>query len=275
LVLLAGTFCYHVHRPCFFGLFWRSCWHFAYELQGKKRFDLDPPRGPFGTHVRCWSLWLRGWSVKLLSCKARPTISYSVCDLYCRFFFSTLPGIIILTARHLLCLKSLCFCSVFHCSLIVQDAPAIVESHYDVRIVGCSGGVGGKHLGLILHAKFELQWDNLVGIVYEHDVHIRELLEIWHGDSLLTETTDALDWRWHCSTLKNYCLRKTTWNWSGWYAEDEHDVTWFHLEKGKLYECPVCTQVFQVTTEFYMCKGVFGSSMDVSLCGRLASDQIS
>ncbi len=60
----------------------------------------------------------------------------------------------------------------------VQDAPAIVESHYDVRIVGCSGGVGGKHLGLILHAKFELQWDNLVGMVYEHNVHTRELLEI-------------------------------------------------------------------------------------------------
>jgi cytochrome c oxidase subunit 5b len=68
--------------------------------EGKKRFDLDPPRGPFGT----------------------------------------------------------------------QDAPAIVESHYDVRIVGCSGGVG----------------------------------------------------------------------------EDEHDVTWFHLEKGKPYECPVCSQVFQL-----------------------------
>ncbi len=32
-------------------------------------------------------------------------------------------------------------------SFNVQDAPAIVESHYDVRIVGCSGGVGGKHLG--------------------------------------------------------------------------------------------------------------------------------
>ncbi len=31
----------------------------------------------------------------------------------------------------------------------VQDAPAIVESHYDVRIVGCSGGVGGKHLDLM------------------------------------------------------------------------------------------------------------------------------
>jgi len=71
-----------------------------YQRQGKKRFDLDPPRGPFGT----------------------------------------------------------------------KEAPAIVESQYDVRIVGCSGGIG----------------------------------------------------------------------------EDEHDVTWFHLEKDKTYECPVCTQVFQL-----------------------------
>lgn len=31
------------------------------------------------------------------------------------------------------------------------------------------------------------------------------------------------------------------------FAEDEHDVTWFHLEKDQTYECPVCTQVFQVT----------------------------
>ena len=30
--------------------------------------------------------------------------------------------------------------------LISQEAPAIVESHYDVRIVGCSGGIGGKKL---------------------------------------------------------------------------------------------------------------------------------
>jgi hypothetical protein len=52
-----------------------------------------------------------------------------------------------------------------------------VESHYDARIVACSGGVGVKHLGLILHAKFELHWDNLVVIIYEHDVHTRELLE--------------------------------------------------------------------------------------------------
>jgi hypothetical protein len=29
--------------------------------------------------------------------------------------------------------------------------------------------------------------------------------------------------------------------------EDEHDVTWFFLEKGKKTECLVCNQVFQVT----------------------------
>jgi cytochrome c oxidase subunit 5b len=32
--------------------------------EGKKRFDLDPPRGPFGTHVRFWILYLRRLSVK-------------------------------------------------------------------------------------------------------------------------------------------------------------------------------------------------------------------
>lgn len=31
----------------------------------------------------------------------------------------------------------------------IQEAPAIVESHYDERIVGCSGGVGGKFLWMI------------------------------------------------------------------------------------------------------------------------------
>ncbi|MBA0788184.1 hypothetical protein Gotri_025132, partial [Gossypium trilobum] len=30
-------------------------------------------------------------------------------------------------------------------------------------------------------------------------------------------------------------------------AEDEHDVVWFWLEKGKLHECPVCSQYFVVS----------------------------
>ncbi|KAJ1257931.1 hypothetical protein BS78_10G034400 [Paspalum vaginatum] len=68
------------------------------ELQGKKRFDMDAPVGPFGT----------------------------------------------------------------------KEAPAVIQSYYNKRIVGCSGGEG----------------------------------------------------------------------------EDEHDVVWFWLEKGKPHECPVCTQYF-------------------------------
>ncbi|CAH8327402.1 unnamed protein product [Eruca vesicaria subsp. sativa] len=51
-----------------------------------------------------------------------------------------------------------------------KEAPAIVKSYYDKRIVGCPGGEG----------------------------------------------------------------------------EDEHDVVWFWLEKGKSFECPVCTQYFEL-----------------------------
>ncbi|KAL7099767.1 hypothetical protein ACP275_09G106000 [Erythranthe tilingii] len=29
-------------------------------------------------------------------------------------------------------------------------------------------------------------------------------------------------------------------------GEDEHDVVWFWLEKGKPHECPVCTQYFEL-----------------------------
>ncbi|KAJ6833483.1 putative cytochrome c oxidase subunit 5b-like [Iris pallida] len=68
------------------------------ELEGKKRFDMDAPEGPFGT----------------------------------------------------------------------KEAPAVIQSYYDKRIVGCPGGEG----------------------------------------------------------------------------EEEHDVVWFWLEKGKPHECPVCSQYF-------------------------------
>nr|ABK23674.1 unknown [Picea sitchensis] len=71
-----------------------------FELEGKLRFDLNPPSGPFGT----------------------------------------------------------------------KEAPAIVESYFDKRIVGCPGGAG----------------------------------------------------------------------------EEEHDVIWFWLEKDKSFECPVCSQFFQL-----------------------------
>ncbi|XP_010535130.1 PREDICTED: cytochrome c oxidase subunit 5b-1, mitochondrial-like [Tarenaya hassleriana] len=51
-----------------------------------------------------------------------------------------------------------------------KEAPAVIKSYYDKRIVGCPGGEG----------------------------------------------------------------------------EDEHDVVWFWLEKGKPYECPVCSQYFEL-----------------------------
>ncbi|ESQ27057.1 hypothetical protein EUTSA_v10019226mg [Eutrema salsugineum] len=51
-----------------------------------------------------------------------------------------------------------------------MEAPAVVKSYYDMRIVGCPGGEG----------------------------------------------------------------------------EDEHDVVWFWLEKGKSFECPVCSQYFKL-----------------------------
>ncbi|CAL9104981.1 unnamed protein product [Musa textilis] len=85
------------------------------ELEGKKRFDMDAPVGPFGT----------------------------------------------------------------------KEAPAVIQSYYDKRIVGCPGGEGGKLISL--------RW-------------------LWHSKCLL--------------------------------LQDEHDVVWFWLEKGKPHECPVCSQYF-------------------------------
>ncbi|KAJ8531331.1 hypothetical protein K7X08_026765 [Anisodus acutangulus] len=32
----------------------------------------------------------------------------------------------------------------------------------------------------------------------------------------------------------------------GGEGEDEHDVVWFWLEKGKPHECPVCSQCFKL-----------------------------
>jgi len=92
-----------------------------FELEGKQRFELEPPSGPFGTKVG----------------KAQQGIQYQQCS------------------------------KGFN---INNEAPAIIESYFDKRIVGCPGGAG----------------------------------------------------------------------------EEEHDVIWFWLEKDKPYECPVCSQYFQL-----------------------------
>ena len=38
------------------------------------------------------------------------------------------------------------FMFLFDCIQIIQEAPMIIESHYDERIVACCGGVGGKRI---------------------------------------------------------------------------------------------------------------------------------
>ncbi|RZC92010.1 hypothetical protein C5167_027899 [Papaver somniferum] len=73
-----------------------------------------------------------------------------------------------------------------------KDAPAIVKSTYDKRIVGCPGGEGVRN--------FDLSYNLMIN-------------------------------------QSNYF--KTP-------AEDEHDVVWFWLEKGKPHECSVCTQYFEL-----------------------------
>jgi hypothetical protein len=57
--------------------------------EGKKRFDLDPPRGAFGTHVRFWILNIRRLSVKLLTCQAMLTAS-STLSIISALYFSIL-----------------------------------------------------------------------------------------------------------------------------------------------------------------------------------------
>ncbi|KAJ4953884.1 hypothetical protein NE237_030716 [Protea cynaroides] len=43
----------------------------------------------------------------------------------------------------------------------------------------------------------------------------------------------------------------------GGEGEDEHDVVWFWLEKGKSHECPVCSQYFELEV---ICLAVAGAS---------------
>ncbi|CAL9773148.1 unnamed protein product, partial [Musa acuminata subsp. burmannicoides] len=66
-----------------------------------------------------------------------------------------------------------------------KEAPAVIEAYYDKRIVGCTGGDGGKLM--------------------------------------------SLRWLWH----SNFSL-----------LQDEHDLVWFWLEKGKPHECRVCSQYY-------------------------------
>ncbi|XP_026454404.1 cytochrome c oxidase subunit 5b-1, mitochondrial-like isoform X2 [Papaver somniferum] len=91
-----------------------------------------------------------------------------------------------------------------------KDAPAIVKSTYDKRIVGCPGGEGGKSLSNSLSNSVSHLNDSVRNFDLSYNLMINQ---------------------------SNYF--KTP-------AEDEHDVVWFWLEKGKPHECPVCTQYFEL-----------------------------
>ncbi|CAN7106879.1 unnamed protein product [Brassica rapa subsp. narinosa] len=112
------------------------------ELEGRRLLDIDFPEGPFGTKV-----FYHG-------------------PLHMMLMFMMMAKIGICHIQHLAGVYG----SYAYLILCSQEAPAIVKSYYDKRIVGCSGGEG----------------------------------------------------------------------------EDEHDVVWFWLEKGKSFECPVCTQYFEL-----------------------------
>ncbi|GFP99698.1 cytochrome c oxidase subunit 5b-2 mitochondrial [Phtheirospermum japonicum] len=48
------------------------------------------------------------------------------------------------------------------------------------------------------------------------------------------------------AVIKSYYDRRIV-GCPGVEGEDEHDVVWFWLEKGKTHECPVCSQCFAVS----------------------------
>ncbi|WVZ22601.1 hypothetical protein V8G54_001145 [Vigna mungo] len=105
------------------------------ELEGRDILEIDHPEGPFGTKIYA--------CVAVFHLKARKPCS------------ALFPG------------------NTPSRAYTLHEAPAIVKSYYDKRIVGCPGGEG----------------------------------------------------------------------------EDEHDVVWFWLEKGKPHECPVCAQYFVVSSQ--------------------------
>jgi cytochrome c oxidase subunit 5b len=94
--------------------------------------------------------------------------------------------------------------------LFLQEAPAVIESYYNKRIVSCPGGEGGKSM---LSSPFYFSKVNS-----------------WCGVKHL------------CNKLLGFCLSSPAF----FFAEDEHDVVWFWLKKDEPHECPVCSQYFVV-----------------------------
>ncbi|XP_047337438.1 putative cytochrome c oxidase subunit 5b-like [Impatiens glandulifera] len=72
----------------------------------------------------------------------------------------------------------------------------------------------------------------------EAELQGRKVLDIDHPDGPFgTKEAPAI--------IKSYYDRRIV-GCPGGEDEDEHDVVWFWLEKGKSHECPVCTQYFEL-----------------------------
>ncbi|KAK2371493.1 Rubredoxin superfamily protein [Trifolium repens] len=70
------------------------------------------------------------------------------------------------------------------------------------------------------------------------DLEGRNILEIDHPEGPFgTKETPAV--------VRSYYDRRIV-GCPGGEGEDEHDVVWFWLEKGKPHECPVCAQYFEL-----------------------------
>ncbi|KAF2546022.1 hypothetical protein F2Q70_00023350 [Brassica cretica] len=152
-----------------------------------------------------------------------------------------------------------------------KEAPAIVKSYYDKRIVGCPGGEGEDEHDVVwfwLEKGKSFECPNLISTLMSllnlmetvgkkkkvEDVmpiatgHEKEELEAeLEGRRLLdidfpegpfgTKEAPAI--------VKSYYDKRIV-GCPGGEGEDEHDVVWFWLEKGKSFECPVCTQYFEL-----------------------------
>ncbi|KAF3606624.1 hypothetical protein DY000_02050460 [Brassica cretica] len=100
-----------------------------------------------------------------------------------------------------------------------KEAPAIVKSYYDKRIVGCPGGEGEG----------------------EHDV-----VWFWLEKGKSFECPVCTQYFEEAPAIVKSYYDKRIVGCPGGEGEDEHDVVWFWLEKGKSFECPVCTQYFEL-----------------------------
>ena len=103
-----------------------------------------------------------------------------------------------------------------------------------------------------------LGWWNQHGIAWDSCFHfciISATGSSCYSQILLPHENSWLPRRWsRCSSfsltlhIPYHILPTLMWSkerYIFWTAEDEHDVVWFWLEKGKSVECPACSQYFK------------------------------